>query len=71
MKSTIIFETQIGIETEVAYDRFMDKDYVDGICVRCDDIIEISSLIVDGKKTEFEDLRESNKEIILDEIRER
>mgnify|MGYP001572931876 FL=1 len=70
MRVEFTSETYNGNEYEVKADRYTDRDYVDGRCVRCELIIDDIEIIINGVEIDFDDLREANKQMILEEIQE-
>ncbi len=70
MRVEFTSETYNGNEYEVKADRYTDRDYVDGRCVRCELIIDDIEIIINGVEIDFDNLREANKKMILEEIQE-
>ena len=63
-------ETYSGNEYEIKAYRSIDRDYVDGRCVRREMIIDDIEIIINGVDINFDNLREANKQMILEEIQE-
>jgi len=70
MRVEFTSETYNGNEYEIKADRSIDTDHVDGRCVRREMIIEDIEIIINGVEIDFDNLRESNKQMILEEIQE-
>ena len=70
MKIEVVVSTISGNQAEVKAEVFMDRDFVDGRCVRCDQIIEVEEVYMNGKELSFDDMNDRNKELIYDAIKD-
>jgi hypothetical protein len=48
----------------------IDRDYIEGKCIRHELIVENITISINGIDITFEDLREANQQMILEEIEE-
>ena len=70
MRVEFTSETYQGNEYCITATRAIDTDYVDGRCVRREMIIDDIEIIINGVEIDFDNLREANKQMILEEIQE-
>jgi len=63
-------ETYQDNEYCVTADRFIDTDHVEGRCVRRELVIDAIEINMNGIEIDFDNLREGNKQMILEEIQE-
>ena len=63
-------ETYNDNEYCVTATKAIDTDHVDGRCVRRELIIEDIEINMNGIEIDFDNLREGNKQMILEEIQE-